>query len=157
MLKTRIKEYREKAAPGGKPEAWGKFAALSQLPASGAGFFARLIFPAAELARLAGDCPVPPEKVLSALPRFTFDEAACQPLLRELWGLGFRALYCESGAHIQLAKESGLPFALYGGPYLNLTNPEALSEAARAGRSALPSSPRIFSTVSIWAAAPSAS
>ncbi len=129
-----LPEYRAGEASGGR-EIWGKFSSVRQLPAPDAGFFDRLIFPAAELARPenAAGCPVPPERVLPALPRFTFDEAGCPSLLRELWEKGFRALYCESGAHIRLAKESGLPFALYGGPYLNLANPEALSEAARVG------------------------
>lgn len=120
---------------GRKPEHWGKFQSVSQMPREAEGFFDRVILPAAELLRLAdqGETPFPLEKILPVLPRFTFEETPCGDLLKRLWEAGFHALYCESGAHIALAEGSGLPFTCYGGPYLNLTNPEALYEAKRMG------------------------
>lgn len=121
--------------PSGTPAFWGKFQSVSQLPQEAEGFFDRIILPAAELLRLseAGALRLPAEKLLPVLPRFTFDESGCPGLLERLWAAGFRALYCESGAHLALAKGTGRPFVCYGGPYLNLVNPEALAEARRLG------------------------
>ena len=105
------------------------------MPQEAEGFFDRIILPAAELLRLseAGALRLPAEELLPVLPRFTFDESGCPGLLEQLWAAGFRALYCESGAHLALAKGTGRPFICYGGPYLNLVNPEALAEAGRLG------------------------
>ena len=121
--------------PSGPPAFWGKFQSAAQLPQEAEGFFDRIILPVAELLRLseAGTLRLPAEKLLPVLPRFTFDESGCPGLLERLWAAGFRALYCESGAHLALAKGTGRPFICYGGPYLNLVNPEALAEAGRLG------------------------
>ena len=121
--------------PSGTPAFWGKFQSAAQFPQEAEGFFDRIILPAAELLRLseAGALRLPAEKLLPVLPRFTFDESGCPGLLERLWAAGFRALYCESGAHLALAKGTGHPFICYGGPYLNLANPEALAEAGRLG------------------------
>lgn len=115
---------------GGKPALWGKFADISQLPQDAERVFDRIILPAVQVKKLLEDGKSS-DKLLPVLPRFTFSEDGCRELLGQLKALGCSALYCESGAHIMLGKEQG--FTLYGGPYLNLSNPVSLAQAGKLG------------------------
>lgn len=125
---------------GGKLFLWGRFADISQLSEGAAQFFDHIILPAAEVKKLLEEKGFGyPGKLLPVLPRFTFSEEACRELLEQLCNLGCTALYCESGAHMMLGKEKGL--VLYGGPYLNLSNPAALDQAEKLGLSAAVLSP----------------
>ncbi len=120
---------------GGEPALWGKFADRSQLSDEAEQSLDRIILPAVQVKKLLEENPgwEIKEKLLPVLPRFTFSEEGCKELLRELKTLGCAGLYCESGAHMMMGKEYG--FTLYGGPYLNLSNPVALAQAEKLGLS----------------------
>lgn len=125
---------------GGKLSLWGKFADAAQLSEEAVQSFDRIILPAATVKKLLEEKIVAqPARLLPVLPRFTFSEEKCGELLQELRDLGCTGLYCESGAHMMLGKEKG--FTLYGGPYLNLSNPAALAQAEKLGLSAAVLSP----------------
>ena len=122
------------------PKLWVKLASSEQLTGAILSGADRIILPAHALIDLLKEGKIrDAEKWIPVLPRFTYSEAEGRALLRELSEMGVKTLYCESGAHIELGREAGL--TLFGGPYLNLTNPVALQKAAALGLSGAVLSP----------------
>ncbi len=79
------------------------------------------------------------KKLIPVLPRFTFTEEEPYSMLEELKKAGILSLYCESGAHLEMGRNAG--FSLLGGPYLNISNSVAVSEAKLLGLSGTVLSP----------------
>ena len=115
--------------PAGQ-QSWGQFRTLSQLTAASASMLDKVILPAEEL---SGDVslPCPQEKVIPALPRFTFSEKKIPELLEKLKEKGYTEIYCDSIAHLSLCREAGL--TPLGGMFLNLASSRALAEAGKVG------------------------
>jgi len=113
-----------------KNETWGQFYTAAQLSAFSASLLDRVILPAEELEKME-DLPCEKEKIIPALPRFTFSEKQIPVLLMKLKEKGYKEIYCDSIAHLALCKEAGmLPV---GGMFLNLANSRALAEAKKLG------------------------
>jgi putative protease len=125
---------REKS---GVLQSWGQFRTLPQLTPKAAGMLDRVILPAEGLD--LAELPFPKEKLLPALPRFTFSEAGLLELLLQLKAQGIGEIYCDSPAHLPLCREAGLKPV--GGMFLNLSNSCALAEAERLGLCAAVVSP----------------
>lgn len=116
--------------PSSGLESWGQFRSLSQLTEASAALLDRVILPAEEL----DQADIPPcsrDKILLALPRFTFSEEGLPALLQRLKERGFEEVYCDSIGHIALCREAGM--RPVGGMFLNLANSRALQEAQRLG------------------------
>lgn len=111
-------------------ESWGQFRSLSQLTEASAALLDRIILPAEELDQ-ADTLPCSRDKILPALPRFTFSEEGLPALLQRLKTRGFEEVYCDSIGHIALCREAGM--RPVGGMFLNLSNSRALQEAQRLG------------------------
>ena len=112
------------------PESWGQFARLSQVTPLAAQALSCIILPANELTGEAS-LPCDREKILPALPRFTFSEAGIPEMLEKLRQQGFTEIYCDSPAHLALCREAGL--IPRGGLFLNLSNSLAVEEARKQG------------------------
>ncbi|HIT93594.1 MAG TPA: U32 family peptidase [Candidatus Faecivivens stercoripullorum] len=139
-------ETKQKRTVPDRPAVWCKCAEPEQVEAA-AKIADKIILPAAQLVRLAESGQLSDNgrfagmagRMIPVLPRLTYREEECISMLQKLKSLGFEELYCESNAHIQLGKEAG--FTLIGGPYLNLSNSVALTEARKLGLSAAVLSP----------------
>lgn len=129
FLDAALPELPVRSLPA-KQETWAQFRSLSGLTAASAALADRIILPAEELDRTE-QLPCEKEKILPALPRFTFSEEKIPDLLARLKGKGYTSVYCDSIAHLALCKEAGMTPA--GGMFLNLANSRALAEAEKLG------------------------
>lgn len=117
------------------PEKWGKFEIVSQISQDAMVEFSKILLPVPELETHWEKLSKVRERLGAVLPRFLFDsEGEFLPRLENLKKQGLRYLYCNNAAHIELARKSGLE--ALGGPFLNLTNSYAVSQAETLGLSA---------------------